>query len=1096
MTDVAASVGMYVPLIDTTLTPAGQYRATVTSILSLVPAPSFASITGKPTTLAGYGIVDGITAAAAAAAYQPLDADLTAISALATTAYGRDLLVQVDAAAVRAYIGVGAGSGTVTSVGLVGTANQITVSGASPITTSGSFTLSFPAGGVTLPGTTTGTFSGALTGNASTATALQTARTINGTSFDGTANITVSAAAGTLTGATLAAGVTASSLLSAAGGSFGTAAFTASTDYQPIDADLTAIAALSTTAYGRDFLVQVDAAAARTYIGAGTGGGTVTSFSSGNLSPLFTTSVATATTTPALSFTISTQAANLVFSGPTSGGAVAPTFRSLVAADIPSLSSVYQPLDADLTAIAALATTGYARRTGSDAWTLDTSIPSASLTPPGLTTQLIYNNAGAFGAISTLTESGGILTKTRNALSVTTNDAFVIVNTTASTGGVQAQYSPALRWSGQAFDGDTSTDTQISFRAYVATFNGGSYSDALWTIESRVGSGGAWSFPMTYSTAGRLTIDSLTATGQVQASAIAGSQGSIDLSDVVSGVVVYSGLGLVVNGSAGFDFNPNDGDGSGFLNINGGLTLTTPLDETYGGTGLTSYAQGDLLYASAANTLAKLAKNTSATRYLSNTGASNSPAWAQVNLTNGVTGTLPVANGGTSFTGYTTGDMIYASAAGTLSKLAEPGLPGYVLSWAGGVPVATQLSTIAVTALVGTAAEITASSATGSVTLSLPSALTFTGKTVTGGTFNGGAFNGTLGATTPSTVAATYVGIGTASDSAFRLKILHTDAVTECVAVQGDLNAPALTDLHPHAYRDATKFTSAVAADAYASVDTLAEIKGSLAYNHFYGFQARHIHNGSGLLDAMAGFVYYPTHVSGSSTTISSGLLVYDSIGTGSIDINCGVYINALSRGTANWGIYTDGTTPSYFGGAVSINTTAIVGPGSTGGGRLRIRHNDSGPAFAVYDNSDTQKFRIDSAYALLGTGWTLSNAGAMTLSSIDQATLGANTPSTVAATTIQATTSVLQGGGMKHQRVTTGSIGAGSTALVTLTWTTTFSDSNYTAVASVVEATTSSLSLSVVHIESVSASAVAVRIINNAVGSLTGELQVIAMHD
>jgi len=62
------------------------------------------------------------------------------------------------------------GSGTVTSVGLVGTANQITVTGASPITTSGSLTLSFPAGGVTLPGTTTGTFSGNLTGTASTAT--------------------------------------------------------------------------------------------------------------------------------------------------------------------------------------------------------------------------------------------------------------------------------------------------------------------------------------------------------------------------------------------------------------------------------------------------------------------------------------------------------------------------------------------------------------------------------------------------------------------------------------------------------------------------------------------------------------------------------------------------------------------------------------------------------------------------------------------------------------------------------------------------------------------------------------------------------------
>ena len=76
----------------------------------------------------------------------------------------------------------------------------------------------------------------------------------------------------------------------------------------------------------------------------GGSGGTVTSFSSGNLSPLFTTSVATPTTTPALSYTLTSQSANVVFAGPTSGGAAAPTFRSLVSGDIPSLSGIYLPL--------------------------------------------------------------------------------------------------------------------------------------------------------------------------------------------------------------------------------------------------------------------------------------------------------------------------------------------------------------------------------------------------------------------------------------------------------------------------------------------------------------------------------------------------------------------------------------------------------------------------------------------------------------------------------------------------------------------------------------------------------------------------------
>jgi hypothetical protein len=43
--------------------------------------------------------------------------------------------------------------------------------------------------------------------------------------------------------------------------------------YQPLDSDLTSIAALATTSFGRGSLIQADAAAFRAYIGAGTGGG-------------------------------------------------------------------------------------------------------------------------------------------------------------------------------------------------------------------------------------------------------------------------------------------------------------------------------------------------------------------------------------------------------------------------------------------------------------------------------------------------------------------------------------------------------------------------------------------------------------------------------------------------------------------------------------------------------------------------------------------------------------------------------------------------------------------------------------------------------
>ncbi len=62
--------------------------------------------------------------------------------------------------------------------------------------------------------TVTNAVAGSVTGNAATATALQTARSINGVNFDGTAGITVTAAAGTLTGTALTASVVTSSLTS------------------------------------------------------------------------------------------------------------------------------------------------------------------------------------------------------------------------------------------------------------------------------------------------------------------------------------------------------------------------------------------------------------------------------------------------------------------------------------------------------------------------------------------------------------------------------------------------------------------------------------------------------------------------------------------------------------------------------------------------------------------------------------------------------------------------------------------------------------------------------------------------------------------
>ena len=82
-------------------------------------------------------------------------------------------------------------------------------------------------------------------------------------------------------------------------------------------------------------------------------------------------------------------------------------------------------------------------------------------------------------------------------------------------------------------------------------------------------------------------------------------------------------------------------------------------------------SQGDIVIASGANALARLAKSTTSTQYLANTGTSNAPAWNEVALDTGVSGTLPVGNGGTGQTSLTTGAILIGNSTSAVTMVTQ-----------------------------------------------------------------------------------------------------------------------------------------------------------------------------------------------------------------------------------------------------------------------------------------------------------------------------------------------------------------------------------------------------------------------------------------
>lgn len=137
-----------------------------------------------------------------------------------------------------------------------------------------------------------------------------------------------------------------------------------------------------------------------------------------------------------------------------------------------------------------------------------------------------------------------------------------------------------------------------------------------------------------------------------------------------------------------------------------------------------------------------------------------------------------------------------------------------------------------------------------------------------------------------------------------------------------------------HAVRDESTY-AASGSGGYASYDAIPIVSSASAVDHIRAFQARPEFSGSAGLSQLAGFHSQPT-VTGNMTN-AYGLFVDDALGAGTITLQFGVYVDTLTRGAGNYGIYVNGND-SYFGGKVQV-TGAVEATGALSGSNFYTRN-------------------------------------------------------------------------------------------------------------------------------------------------------------
>jgi hypothetical protein len=450
-------------------------------------------------------------------------------------------------------------------------------------------------------------------------------------------------------------------------------------------------------------------------IAAGTGVGTVTNFSAGDLTPLFTTTETNTTTTPALSFSLSNAGAYTIFGNNTNGSA-APSFFT------PALASALFQNQGTTTTVLhgnAAGNPSWGQIVNSDitAGTIDLTTKVTGVLPPSNGGTGVANNA-----LSTLTVSGNFATtfSLTGTTNVTLPTSGTLMANPMTTGGDiiygGASGAPARLANGTA--GQVLKSNGTTLAPSWITPNAGTVTSVS-TAAANNGVTATWSMasptPALTIGLGAITptsVNGLTFSALGTGFTVAGGTTSKTLT--VSNTLGFSGTdGSTLNIGSGGTLGSNAFSSTAYAPLasptfTGTVTIPTPF--TLGAVSMTSTGT-QLNYLNAAS---GTTGTTSSSLVFSNSPTLVTPALGTPSALVGtnITGTAASLTAGTAnnLSGGSGGTIPYQTSAGTTSMLAN-GTAGQVLKSNG-----TTLAPSWITPNAGTVTSVSTAAANNGVT--------------------------------------------------------------------------------------------------------------------------------------------------------------------------------------------------------------------------------------------------------------------------------------------------------------------------------------------------------------------------------------------